>query len=218
MHPKNNTPIRFYGRRRVRPLKGMQRDAMAQLPAWAFDPAQINHIYHNVLEIGFGGGEHIAAMAEKNPQHHFFCAEVFANGIASLSRLLTTHNIQNVGVYPNDVRLILNDFPDQCLDSLYLLFPDPWPKSRHAKRRFLQKETIEAAARLLKPGGLWHIASDHPIYQEWVVEQFQNQSFFVQTRLDPKERPDPALWPITRYEQKANGEGRTPYFWIWQRV
>ena len=220
MLTKNNPSeiIRFYGRRKSHPLKEAQKDLMLSLPEFDFDAGLINPGHINALEIGFGGGEHLAYMAQQNPHVHYFGAEVFQNGIVSLLRSATENAIQNVHIYPGDIRLILKDFPENSLDAVYLLFPDPWPKARHAKRRFIQKETISLLSHILKPGGLWYIASDHPIYQEWVEAQMHNQTFFAQRRPDLSERPDPTTWPITRYEKKAHKEGRTPHFWIFERL
>ncbi|MDT8265710.1 tRNA (guanine-N7)-methyltransferase, partial [Roseomonas sp. DSM 102946] len=98
--------------------------------------------------------------------------------------------------------------------NIYLMFPDPWPKSRHAKRRFVHPAMLPLVARVLRPGGEWRMASDHPVYQAWVEEVFAAQDLFEPV-LDVRERP--ADWPGTRYEAKAHREGRQPRYWIWRR-
>ena len=222
-----NPVLRFYGRRKARPLKDAQKALISTISKWAFEPHQLTIEQTNILEIGFGGGENLAHMAKNNPQMHYYGAEVFQNGIASLLTHIDKNHLLNVGIYPNDVRHLLKEFPENSLDKIYLLFPDPWPKARHDKRRFIQPETIEDLARIIKPEGLWHIASDHPIYQEWVDVQMSQQSYFQPVHKDLRDRANldhgsvihaPMNRPLTRYEQKALRENRTPYFWTFQRV
>ena len=173
------------------------------------------------LEVGFGGGEHALAQIEAHPEAALIACEVFENGICSLlSRLVpegeeaTAPLPPNLRLWPDDARLLLRALPDACLDRLFLLFPDPWPKARHAKRRFVHPAHLPLLARLLKPGGIWRIASDHPVYQDWVREVMAAQTLFA---APPPVTQRPADWPPTRYEAKALREGRRPLYWGFTR-
>ncbi len=169
------------------------------------------------LEVGFGGGEHALAQAAANPQAGLIACEVFENGICSLlSRVVpegheaTAPLPGNLRLWDDDARPLLRALPDACLDKLFLLFPDPWPKARHAKRRFVHPEMLKLAARVLKPGAEWRIASDDPTYQAWVADVLAAQTLF-DVPAPATTRPDG--WPPTRYEAKALTAGRTPRYW-----
>ncbi len=174
------------------------------------------------LEVGFGGGEHAQALAAAHPNAGLIACEVFENGICSLlSRLVPDGEEADGAVPPNfrlwtdDARLLLRALPDACLDKLFLMFPDPWPKARHTKRRFVHPEQIDLIARVVKPGGEWRIASDDPTYQGWVATVLAAQHAFTVTP-PATERPDG--WPPTRYEAKARRAGRHPLYWSLCRV
>jgi tRNA (guanine-N7-)-methyltransferase len=185
--------------------------ASAPLAAFPSHPAKL------WLEVGFGGGEHALAQAAANPDTGLIACEVFENGICSLlSRVVpeggeaTAPLPGNLRLWDDDARPLLRALPDACLDKLFLLFPDPWPKTRHAKRRFVHPEMLKLAARVLKPGAEWRIASDDPTYQAWVTDVLAAQTLF--------DVPAPATirpegWPPTRYEAKALAAGRTPLYW-----
>lgn len=169
------------------------------------------------LEVGFGGGEHALTQITAFPGTGFIACEVFENGICSLlSRLVPEGNEAdetlpaNLRIWPDDARPLLAKLPDACLDRLFLLFPDPWPKSRHAKRRFVHPAMLPVVARVLKPGAVWRVASDDPTYQAWVRTVMAEQTLF--------DVPDPVVtrpagWPPTRYEAKALRSGRVPVYW-----
>ena len=191
--------------------------AKAAVPRTAFaDP--ISELW---LEVGYGGGEHSLAQIAANPQAGLIGCEVFENGICSLlSRLvpeggeLTAPLPGNLRLWDDDARTLLRALPDASLDRLFLMFPDPWPKSRHAKRRFVHPALLPELGRVLKPGAEWRIASDDPTYQDWVTEVLAGQTLFV---VPPpvSERPDG--WPPTRYEAKARAAGRFPRYWTLTR-
>ena len=173
------------------------------------------------LEVGFGGGEHALAQIAAHPDTALIACEVFDNGICSLlSRLVpeggeaTAPLPGNLRLWPDDARVLLRLLPDACLDRLFLLFPDPWPKARHAKRRFVHPAVLPLLARVLKPGAEWRVASDDPTYQAWVAEVMAAQALF--------DAPAPATlrpagWPPTRYEAKALRAGRAPLYWRFRR-
>ena len=173
------------------------------------------------LEVGFGGGEHTLAQATAHPDVGVIGCEVFENGLCSLlSRLVpdgreaTAELPGNLRIWDEDARVLLRGLPDAALDALFLLFPDPWPKARHAKRRFVHPALLPELARVLRPGAEWRIATDDPTYQAWVTEVLANQPFFLVAMAVTK-RPDG--WPPTRYEAKALAAGRVPMFWTLRR-
>ena len=146
---------------------------------------------------------------------------MFENGLCSLlSRLVpeggedTSPLPGNLLLWDADARRLLAMLPEACLDRLFLLFPDPWPKARHAKRRFVHPALLPAVARALKPGAEWRVATDDPTYQAWVAEVFSASDLF---ELSPPATARPAGWPPTRYEAKALREGRAPLYWTARR-
>ncbi len=173
------------------------------------------------LEVGFGGGEHALAQVAAHPKAGLIACEVFENGVCSLlSRVVPVGAEATAPVPPNlrlwteDARSLLRLLPDVCLDRLFLLFPDPWPKSRHAKRRFVHPAQLPELARVLNPGAEWRVASDDPTYQAWVAEVMAGQTLFMTT---PPADHRPDGWPPTRYEAKALREGRRPLYWRFVR-
>ncbi|MFT8244697.1 tRNA (guanine(46)-N(7))-methyltransferase TrmB [Roseomonas sp. BN140053] len=228
--PVEGVPDRLYGRRRGHPLRARQQALLdAALPRLSLRPEQLGDPAAAFtirpeqvwLEIGFGGGEHADALARAHPGVGLIASEVFENGICSLlSRLVpegeeaTGPGLPNLRFWTRDARHLLAALPAGALSRLYLMFPDPWPKARHSKRRFVHPATLPLVARALPSGGEWRIASDHPVYQAWVEEVMAAQALF-DPALDTTERP--ADWFPTRYEGKAHREGRTPRYWIWRR-
>lgn len=184
----------------------------------AFDPRPAEFW----LEIGFGGGEHARAIAAAHAHAGLIACEVFENGICSMLSALvpdgdaaTAPLPGNLRLWDDDARTLLRLLPDGCLDRLFLMFPDPWPKLRHAKRRFVHPGQLPEVARVMKPGGLWRIASDDPTYQAWVAEVLAGQDLF-RVSAPAMERPDG--WPATRYEAKAHAAGRVAQYWEVQRA
>ena len=173
------------------------------------------------LEVGFGGGEHAAAQAAAHPDAGLIACEVFENGLCSLlSRLVpdgeeaSSPPPPNLRVWDGDAREVLRALPEGSLDRVFLLFPDPWPKSRHAKRRFVHPEQVALVGRALAPGGIWRVATDDPTYQDWVGEVMGAQSLF-DAHGPAFARPEG--WPPTRYEAKALAAGRSPRYWSFTR-
>ncbi len=166
------------------------------------------------LEVGFGGGEHTEALAAANPDVGVIAAEVFENGICSLLSRLAPQVPPNLRLFTDDARPLIRDFADGALHKIFLMFPDPWPKARHAKRRFVHPELLAEVARVLAPGGEWRIASDDPTYQNWTDEVLAAQAVFSVARF--ASRPDG--WPPTRYEAKAILAGRQPVYWSLRRL
>ena len=186
-------------------------------PRAAF-PVRPNELW---LEVGFGGGEHALALAEAHPQAGLIACEVFDNGICSLLSRIVPEGQEasppvppNLRLWPEDARPLIRALPDGSLDRLFLMFPDPWPKARHAKRRFVHPALLPELARVLKPGAAWRVASDDPTYQDWVREIMGAQALFD---APPPEEIRPAGWPPTRYEAKAIRAGRRPLYWTFTR-
>jgi tRNA (guanine-N7-)-methyltransferase len=160
-----------------------------------------------VLEIGFGGGEHLAAQAAAHAEWRFIGVEPFLNGVASCLRHIEESGVQNVRLHQGDARDVTERLPDACLARVYMLFPDPWPKARHWKRRLIQPDFIAALARVVKPGGEVRFATDWRHYAAWTLAMFHKEPGFAWTA----ERAEDwrAAWPghvRTRYEQKRLGD------------
>jgi tRNA (guanine-N7-)-methyltransferase len=214
--PVKPPPDRLYGRIKGKKLRPRQEWLLEEfLPRVAWPEVGFTNAPREIwLEVGFGGGEHAYALAAANPEIGLIAAEVFENGICSLlSRLApegeVPHVPKNLRLFTDDARPLIRDLPDAALGKLFLMFPDPWPKARHAKRRFVHPELLQDVARVLQTGGEWRIASDDPTYQSWTDEVLAAQSYFTVSRFNT--RPDG--WPPTRYEAKAILAGRVPAYW-----
>ena len=207
-------PLRSYGRLKTRTIKPRQAALMESLlprlrpPAGPFDPRALMPGAAGVwLEIGFGGGEHMAAQAALHPDVLIIGAEPFQNGVASALRHIDEAHLTNVRVLDGDARELMANLPDASLDRVFILFPDPWPKSRHNKRRIVQAETVAELARLLKPGGTLRFASDVAHYVNWALERFLKTPAFRWTAEAAADwRTPPADHITTRYEEKRLGD------------
>lgn len=164
------------------------------------------------LEIGFGKGEHLAWQAQAHPDVSLIGCEPYLNGVAGLLTHIQENGIDNVRVYGDDARHVIWKLPDASVDRLFLLHPDPWPKTRHARRRFVNQHNLDDLARIMKDGAEFRVGTDHPIYREWTALQMAQRADFEWLAEGPEDwltRPDD--WPETRYEAKAL-EGRATYF------
>jgi tRNA (guanine-N7-)-methyltransferase len=215
-------PDRLYGRVKGKKLRPRQEWLLENfLPSVAWPAAPFDNKPNEIwLEVGFGGGEHAHALSLANPDIGIIAAEVFENGICSLlSRLAPDEVINptpppNLRLYTDDARPLIRTFPNAFLTKLFLMFPDPWPKARHTKRRFVHPAILPEIARVLVTGGEWRIASDDPTYQNWTDEVIAGQSLFTTTRTPTR----PEGWPPTRYEAKAVAAGRQPVYWSLQKL
>ncbi len=228
MSDNGNTGFRrweaFYGRRKAKGLSPKQQHRMdALLPALRLDPqttpvADLTSVFshqpaHLVLEIGFGGGEHLLHQAKNNPGSGFVGVEPFINSMAKMLASIDDAGVENIRLYDEDATALLDWLPEACLDRVDLLYPDPWPKKRHWKRRFVSQRNLDRIARVLKPGGLFHFASDIETYVNWTLEHCERHAGFewLATCCKDWEEPFPG-WTRTRYEAKALREGRTPCY------
>lgn len=214
---KPNGPLRSFGRIKSRPIKARQAalfDTLMpriQVPDPAKGPIDPKALMPEAkeawLEIGFGGGEHLAHQAGQNPQALMIGCEPFLNGVASALRHVEEGELNNVRLHPDDARAVMSALPDASLDRVMILFPDPWHKARHNKRRFLQDETAQEIARLLKPGGVVRFVTDWFDYAEWALERLARTEGLVRIE---KEGEDwfvpPADHFVTRYEEKKLGD------------
>ena len=215
-------PDRLYGRARGHRLRERQERLLeVTLPRLTFSPKEPWAPDNLWLEVGFGSGEHALAQVTAHPEAGYIACEVFENGICSLLSKLVPDGEEataplpgNLRLWPDDARTLLRLLPDECVDRLFLLFPDPWPKARHVKRRFVHPGLLPLLARVLKAGAEWRVASDDPTYQAWVAEVMSQQALFDAAAPATNRPPE---WPPTRYEAKAVREGRTPFYWTFIR-
>jgi tRNA (guanine-N7-)-methyltransferase len=224
-------PDRLYGRARGHRLRPRQELLLeVTLPRLRFDAERAGDPFSAFaprpaelwLEVGFGGGEHALAQAASHPEAGLIACEVFVNGLCSLLSRVVPEGGEadapvpgNLLIWDQDARTLIRTLPDACLDRLFLLFPDPWPKARHAKRRFVHPAALGEVARVLKPGAEFRIASDDPTYQGWVAEVLAAQAHFD---VPHPTATRPEGWPPTRYEAKALAAGRAPLYWSLRRL
>lgn len=219
----------LYGRRQGPKLRpGQRRLLETRLPALAFavrpgEPVEPATLFapppHAVwLEIGFGGGEHLAAQAAARPDVGFIGVEPFVNGVVKLLAAVGARGLGNVRVLMDDARLLLAALPDATIDRAFILFPDPWPKARHKKRRIVNPVTVAELARVVRPGGELRLATDDADYARWMLAAVLDDGRFdwlARTPRDWRHRPPDAL--PTRYEEKALAAGRRPVFLRFRR-
>jgi tRNA (guanine-N7-)-methyltransferase len=207
-------PIRSFGRIKSRPIKPARAALMAtllpsvQAPAGPFDPRALAPAAAEVwLEIGFGGGEHLAGQAARRPDVLLLGAEPFQNGVASALRHISEQALSNVRLHMGDARELMAALPDASLDRLFILFPDPWPKARHHKRRLVDRAFIADAARVLKAGSRLRFATDWADYADWALERLLGAPEFVWLAEAPDDwRQAPRDHIPTRYELKKLGD------------
>jgi tRNA (guanine-N7-)-methyltransferase len=167
-------------------------------------PADFDQLW---MEIGFGAGEHLAAQAEEHPRIGFIGCEPFINGVANLIFLVNDRGLDNVRVFDDDARVLLPALPDACLDRVFLLFADPWPKWRHRERRFVGPKNLDALARVMKDNTELRFASDDMNYVRWALEQVTRHPDFLWPARSRRDWQRPDNWFETRYESKALERG-----------
>jgi tRNA (guanine-N7-)-methyltransferase len=222
------SPLHF-GRRRGRALrpgqKALIRDFLPQIAltipvSGEFDPgglfdARAGPIW---VEIGFGGGEHLADQAERHPETGLIGCEVFENGIAKLLARIKRGRIENIRIFADDGRLLIAALPPASIDRVFILFPDPWPKRRHEGRRIVSRGTLDALARVMTDGAELRLATDDRDLLSWMLERATDHPAFewlARRPCDWRERLQD--WPLTRYEEKARAAGRPAIFLRFRR-
>jgi len=210
-------PLRSFGRIKSRTLKPRQAALFdSLLPSIAVPDPAAGPIDPQVLmpgcdevwlEIGFGGGEHLAEQAARHPGTLMIGCEPFLNGVGSALRHIDERGLKNVRLHADDARAVMAALPDGSLDRIMILFPDPWPKARHNKRRFIQPETAAEITRLLKPGGRLRFVTDWKAYADWALE-ILNRTVGLSWAAEQADdwRAAPADHVITRYEEKRLGD------------
>ena len=215
---------RLYGRRRGRALRAGQRELIEDsLPALSFalpesgrvDPRRLfaSPLDEIWLEIGFGAGEHLAFQAAAHPRCGVIGSEVFEPGIAKLLAELRARKLDNVRVFVDDARLLVAALAPASINRAFILFPDPWPKERHKKRRIVASETLDDLAIALRDGAELRLATDDADYAQWMAERANAHAAFEATAFST--RPDD--WPPTRYEKKAAAQGRAAQLFLYRR-
>lgn len=206
----------FFGRRRGKTLRRHHLQLMEELlPKLRVDlnnPLPVGEVR---LEIGFGGGEHLAHQAALFPDVNFIGAEPFRNGVAKLLALIEAKTIGNIHIHDDDVRYLLEKLPPACLSRIYVLYPDPWPKKRHHERRIVNADTLKQFHMLLKQDGVFLFASDIDDYVEWTLRECRDHGGFelAGNSNEPFEN-----WLQTRYEAKAKREGRETRYLTFRKV
>jgi tRNA (guanine-N7-)-methyltransferase len=175
--------------------------------------------FQNVnIEIGSGYGYTIVYLAKNNPEKNFIACEVYIDAISSMCKKITAEGLENVRVYVNDARLLFEHIPDGFLENIYVLFPDPWPKKKHHKRRIISVDFLKEAKRILQNGGKCFIATDHDSYKEHICDVIHNQNFLQWQANTPENfTQEPQWWVRTKYQEKAILEGRSSVFFTLEK-
>jgi len=218
----------FFGRRKGHPLRPRQAALLETLllrlaldltaPAQGLRSLFPGSVDDVRLEIGFGGGEHLMAEAAKHPRTGFIGIEPFVNGMVKALATIAAQQLTNVRLHHGDATDVVAWLPPGSLARVDLIYPDPWPKRRHWKRRFVQDEAVGAIARILAPGGEFRFVTDMPDYAAWTLVRLIRSPEFTWTaeRADDWRRPWPGF-SETRYEAKAKRQDRAPCYLIFQR-
>ena len=201
-------PLRSFGRRQGRRLRTSKQNLFdSLLPKLSISLSEVQNMDVNSslwLEIGFGGGEHLAYQAALHPEIQFIGCEPYVNGMASLLSHIDECRLGNIRVYSDDARDLIRSLPDSSLERVFILYPDPWPKNRHHKRRIVSKEFLDCLARVMKNGAELRLATDSADYATWMLELLLSHKSFkwLAKTCDDWLNP-PQEWISTRYEQKA---------------
>ncbi len=218
----------FYGRRKTHKLRPQRQKLVDELlPALRIDAAKdisLSQCFGRVptdlrLEIGFGAGEHLSGEAAAHPEVQFIGCEPFINGVAALLSDIDAAKLTNIRIFDDDARLLLARLPRGCLSKIYVLFPDPWPKSRHHRRRFVQQDTLGLLAAAAAPDAELIFASDHMGYIAWTLAEVRRHGGWRWTARRPDDwRQPPPGWIATRYERKARRKGDVPAFLVFKKA
>ena len=219
----------WYGRRRGHKLRPNRQTLIDNLlPDLRIEPPESgaldleaafsNPVREIWLEVGFGGGEHLAAQAQAHPDIGFIGCEPFINGIASLLSLIDRDGLTNVRIFDDDARKLFQVMPDAVLGRVFALYTDPWPKKRHHRRRFISGDTVETLVRLMKDNAQLRLASDHMGYVAWMLEHLSGRRELQwQARSKRDWSEPPSDWIETRYEKKAKAKDLSPAYLCFTR-
>lgn len=220
---RSGEPRAFFGRRSGKTLHGGQKALVADLLPEVeitldgkLDPKILfPNASRLTIEIGYGGGEHLARKAAEEPDTGFIGCEVFTGGIGKMVQSIAAAELDNIRLFTDDAYKLLVALPDASIDAVYLLYPDPWPKTRHHKRRFVSPTTLAELARVIRPDGTFFFATDIEDYANWTLAHIVRapQFRFAPDAPGRWHQPYPG-WQATRYEQKARREGRMISFYF----
>jgi len=232
-----NTPARprrnFYGRLKGKSLKKSQQGYIAEdladlspgAVSWEENPSRapldLGALFDGKpvwLEIGFGGGEHLVHQAGLNADVGIIGAEPYINGVAMLLGKIRRAGVRNLAIHPGDARDLMDVLAPASIDRAFLLYPDPWPKTRHHRRRFVTPEHLEPLARTLKPGAIFRVATDIEDYVRQTLEEVPKAGFEWLAERPQDWRQPWGDWISTRYEQKALREGRVPHYLTFRKL
>ena len=225
----------FYGRRHGKTLRKGQKELLetrlAELApqgvSWAEnpgrDPIDLGALFPEArevwLEIGFGGGEHMLHMAAADPDIGIIGCEAYINGVAMLLSGIERAGVTNLAIHPGDARDLIDVLPGGSIAQVFLLYPDPWPKKRHHKRRFINPENLDPLTRIMAPGAVLRLVTDIGGYVRHALEVLARDGRFGWLAQGPADWREPwPGWPGTRYEAKALREGRTPHYLSFRRL
>ena len=232
-HPSGAPWRNFYGRFKGKGLRDSQQayldeDLAALSPGkvtWEDNPERLPLDLPALfggrdvwLEVGFGGGEHMVHQAAQNPGVGIIGCEPYINGVAMLLGKIRQAELENVAVHPGDARDMFDVLPAESISKAFLLYPDPWPKKRHHRRRFVTPEHLEPLHRVLKPGAVFRVATDIPDYVRQTLEEVPRAGFEWLAEGPGDWRAPWGDWISTRYEQKALREGRVPHYLTFRRL
>ncbi|WP_338548645.1 tRNA (guanosine(46)-N7)-methyltransferase TrmB [Roseovarius phycicola] len=232
-HPSGAPWRNFYGRFKGKHLRDSQKtyldEDLAALSPGAVDwdvnpdrtPLDLNHLFGDKplwLEIGFGGGEHMVHQAALNPDAGFIGCEPYINGVAMLLGKIRESGQSNIRIHPGDARDMFDVLPAQSVARAFLLYPDPWPKKRHHRRRFVTSEHLEPLAQVMQQGAIFRVATDIPDYVRQTLEMVPKHRFEWLCEGPEDWRQPWDDWISTRYEQKALREGRVPHYLTFRKV
>ena len=231
-HPSGGPWRNFYGRFKGKKLNKAQQERITNdlerlspgSISWEDNPERrpldLNSIFGERdvwLEIGFGGGEHLAHQAKANPEIGFIGCEPYLNGVAMLLGKIQSDGLDNIRVYPGDARHLFDVLPPQSISRAFLLYPDPWPKKRHHRRRFVTQEYLAPLAKVMKKDAIFRVATDIEDYIRQALKEILKSGFETQTDLSQDQQTAWPDWISTRYEQKAVREGRKPHYLTFKR-
>ncbi len=226
---KSRSAEAFFGRRKGQQLRpGQQNLYETLLPILRLDlenlcPTDLSELFpdpvdHVRMEIGFGGGEHLAHQARANPHIGYIGIEPYINGMAKLLAVIDRQKLSNIRLYDDDATRVLDWLPEASVERVDLMYPDPWPKKRHWKRRFVSQKNLNRITRALNPGGSFRFASDIDSYVNWTLHHANRNPHLTWTANCAGDWFQPFDdWLETRYEAKAIREGRTPAYLTFDR-
>ena len=220
---------KFYGRRKGRKLSATAKMALESGENYLIKPKNQTHYFSElfssnknqkiILEIGFGNGDNLVELAKEYPEKLYIGAEPFLNSAVQCIQKLKKYNIENVRIWLDDFKKILDFLPPNIISEIKILFPDPWPKTKHRSRRLIQPEFIERLNVILVHGGTITIGTDHPILKSWVLENFQINRKFEWVANNAKEwRNRPSDCIATKYEKKSYKANRLPSWFVYKKI